>query len=308
MKITGELLKAERLRQGIAVADIASSLKLSSRIITSIESGDIKELPAKTFIRGFVKSYAQFLKLDADLILRQFLEEMGSTQPLPKVPPPQATTLDGRPKIPRASTASSEPPKNLSLNYDNTKKTIFYISIASALLAVILVVNNVVEKYQKAAVVDKKDVDQVQPLKSAENVLAPIDLPPPSVPGVTTSNTNTAPVDVSPATTIDNKSNSESSAVSDINVVTSAPSDFEPSSGKPIELIVVAKKETEFFYAKGNTKNFVRVKLAPKEVQIIRSLSGLHLKTDDGSAVSLILNGVEKGQASSSNKPIRLTF
>lgn len=308
MKITGELLKAERIKQGVTVANVASSLKLSSRIITSIESGDIDELPAKTFIRGFVKSYAQFLKLDADLILRQFLEEMGSTQPLPKVPPPQATTLDGRPKTPRVSTGPTKPPENLSLNYDSTKKTIIYISMAAALLAIILVVNNVVEKYQKAAVVDKKDVDQVQPITTADNVLAPIDLPPATVPGVTATTTTKAPVDLPTGINSEAQSSSDKSAVSDINVVTSAPPDFEPSIGKPVELIVVAKKDTEFYYAKGNTKNFIRVKLAPKEVQIIRSASGLHLKTDDGSGVSLILNGVEKGLASSSNKPVRLTF
>ena len=74
MKITGELLKAERLKKNYSVAEVANSLKLSSRIVVSIEAGDIDELPAKTFIRGFVKSYAQFLKLDSDLILRQFLE------------------------------------------------------------------------------------------------------------------------------------------------------------------------------------------------------------------------------------------
>lgn len=307
MKITGELLKAERIKQGVSVADVASSLKLSSRIITSIESGDTGELPAKTFIRGFVKSYAQFLKLDADLILRQFLEEMGSTQPLPKVPPPQATTLEGRPKIPRVSTAANETPKNLSLNYDSTKKTIFYISIASALLAIILVVNNVVDKYQKAAVVDKKDVDQVQPISNAENVLAPIDVPSAAATAVTTT-TQPQQTEVNTSSVSEVKSTESRSSVSDLNVVTTAPPDFEPSLGKPVELIVVAKKETEFFYAKGNTKNFIRVKLAPKEVQIIRSPSGLHLKSDDGSGVSLILNGVEKGQASSSNKPVRLTF
>ena len=99
MKITGELLKAERIKKNYTVAEVANSLKLSSRIINSIESGDVNELPAKTFIRGFVKSYSQFLKLDSDLILRQFLEEMGSTQPLPKVPPPQATTSDNKKNI-----------------------------------------------------------------------------------------------------------------------------------------------------------------------------------------------------------------
>ena len=316
MKITGEILKAERLKQGVSVADVASSLKLSSRIITSIESGSIDELPAKTFIRGFVKSYAQYLKLDSDLILRQFLEEMGSTQPLPKTPPPQSNSLDSRPSKKRPDVDTSSP-KNLSLNQDNAKKTLIYIGIASLLLVFILVTNNVVEKYQKESVVDKKQVLPVEPLKSVDNVLAPIDLPPTTSPlGTTASSSVPATSDlpnaesatpVSTPQNLDSKT-SDKSSMSELNVVTTAPSDFEPSLGKPVELIVIAKKDAEFFYAKGNTKNFVRVKLAPKEVQIIRSTAGLHLKTEDGSALSLILNGVEKGQASSANKPIRLTF
>lgn len=308
MKITGELLKAERIKKGISVADVAGSLKLSSRIITSIESGDVKELPAKTFIRGFVKSYAQFLKLDSDLILRQFLEEMGSTQPLPKTPPPQPASLESPSKKARLNTSADLPPANMSLNHDNTKKTFLYISIAASLLLFILVINNIVEKYQKESIVDKKEVEQIQPLKTAENVLAPVDLPRAVIP----SDAKSSIANISPAEGLapqrSDTKNLDNQEVSDLNVVTNAPSDFDPSPGKPVELIVIAKKATEFFYAKGNTKNFVHVKLAPKEVQIIRSPAGLHLKADDGSSLSLILNGVEKGQGSSTSKPIRLTF
>ena len=306
MKITGELLKTERLKQGISVADVASSLKLSSRIISSIEAGDSDELPAKTFIRGFVKSYAQLLKLDTDLILRQFLEEMGSTQPLPKTPPPQTVSLDGPAKKVRSSSANTGTPTNLSLNQDSQRKTIFYISIASGLLVLILIINNVVEKYQKESIVDKKGVDQVQPLKTVESVLPPNEV---ASPALKDAESPTAAVAANTSTEKAAESKLiEKPSVSDLNVVTSPPPDFEPSAGKPVELIVIAKKDTDFFYAKGNSKNFIHVKLASKEVQVIRSSAGLHLKTDDGSSLSLILNGLEKGQASSANKPIRLTF
>ncbi len=308
MKITGELLKAERLKQGMAVADVASSLKLSSRIINSIEAGDLSELPAKTFIRGFVKSYAQHLKLDADSILRQFLEEMGSTQPLPKVPPPQAAPANGRLKKSRPVMDEGSA-TTLDLNRDSRKKTILYISVACALLFIILAINNLVEKYQKAAYVDKIEVAQVQPLQTSENVLAPIEVSSQTLPAAAAPTDNSAKVSsTATAPAVTPNPSAEKPAVADLSVVTSAPPDFEPSLGRPVELIVVAKKETEFFYAKGNTKNFVRVKLAPKEVQIIRSTAGLHLKTEDGSAINLILNGIEKGQASSPNKPLRLTF
>lgn len=90
MKITGELLKTERIRQNLTVQDIAQALKLSSKIINALESGETEVLPAKTFIRGFVKSYAQYLKLDTTQVMNQFQEEMGSTHPLPKTPPPSS--------------------------------------------------------------------------------------------------------------------------------------------------------------------------------------------------------------------------
>ena len=91
MKITGELLKSERIKKDLTVQDIAYALKLNSKIIIAIENGDLDQLPAKTFVRGFVKSYADYLKVDSEIVLRQFQEEMGSTRPMPKRPPPIAT-------------------------------------------------------------------------------------------------------------------------------------------------------------------------------------------------------------------------
>ena len=310
MKITGELLKTERLKKNYTVAEVASSLKLSSRIITSIESGSVDDLPAKTFIRGFVKSYAQFLKLDSDLILRQFLEEMGSTQPLPKVLPPLSAADQAKSKVSKTK-SSPTATTNLDINQDSKKKTLIYSSMAAVLLVVILVVKNIIEKYQKESIVDPIATTQIltqptaQPLPQSENVLAP---------AISTQLTesNKAMSSVSPAQNDpqDLKATEKipEDSISAMSITTSSPNDFEPSLGQPIELIVEAKKDAEFFYAKGNTKTFTRVKLATKEIQVIRSPSGLHLKAEDGSVLRLILNGVDKGQASASNKPVRLTF
>ena len=314
MKITGELLKTERLKKNYTVAEVASSLKLSSRIITSIESGSVDELPAKTFIRGFVKSYAQFLKLDSDLILRQFLEEMGSTQPLPKVPPPLSPTDQAKSKISKTKTTTAAT-TNLDINQESKKKTLIYTSMAAALLVVIIVINNIIDKYQKESIVDTaaavgmaaQPLVQMpaQPLQQSENILAPVT-------STEVAGTDKVMSSVSPIqNTIENSKTVEKNpenSISEVKITTSSPTDFEPSLGQPIELIVEAKKEAEFFYAKGNTKNFTRVQLAPKEIQVIRSPSGLHLKAEDGSLLRLILNGVDKGQASASSKPVRLTF
>ncbi|MCC2679303.1 MAG: hypothetical protein K0R29_1879, partial [Pseudobdellovibrio sp.] len=115
MRITGELLKSERLSQGLSVQHVAASLKLSVKIINAIEAGDGSQLPAKTFVRGFVRSYAEFLKLNPDVVLRQFQEEMGTTSPLPKVPPPP-------PSSPGESIKGAKPSlRQTSQNYTHTK-------------------------------------------------------------------------------------------------------------------------------------------------------------------------------------------
>src|SRR5215210_4560060 len=87
MKRTGEILRKEREARGLSLHEIGLSLKINSKILKAIEDGDTTQLPAKTFLRGFVQSYASYLKLNVDEVLRVFAEEMGSTRPQPAAPP-----------------------------------------------------------------------------------------------------------------------------------------------------------------------------------------------------------------------------
>ena len=64
MKKTGELLKKVREDKGLSLHEIGLSLKINAKILKQIEDGEKDNLPAKTFLRGFVQSYANYLKLD----------------------------------------------------------------------------------------------------------------------------------------------------------------------------------------------------------------------------------------------------
>lgn len=79
MKMTGQILKENRERRGVTLNEVSLSTKITIKTLVSIEEGDPATLPPKTFLRGFVRSYAIFLGLDVDEILRTFHEEMGST-------------------------------------------------------------------------------------------------------------------------------------------------------------------------------------------------------------------------------------
>lgn len=312
MKITGELLKAERLKRDLTVQDIAYALKLSQKIIQSIESGDIQSLPAKTFVRGFVKSYADYLKIDTDSVLKQFQEEMGSTHPVPKTPPPLVSSPD---KKPTPATESKPAPRRSTEENIGTgmyqsginKKNVFTFVLVAALVACIGLINKFVSKYQKELV-------QTEDQKAVTNPLPAINPP------ATTQNPNdilNASVPPESATTSEDSATASGATNATEPASQTAPANVqetatyptpEPSKGQPVEILIEAKKEVLIEYAKGNTTTFSKINLKPNSFQILRSNSGLHIRTQDGSAVLLTVNGVSKGPASSSAKPVQLSY
>jgi len=62
----GQTLKEERERRGLTVAAVMEATKISRTNIEAMESGDRSMLPHPVYAKGFVKSYARFLGLDAD--------------------------------------------------------------------------------------------------------------------------------------------------------------------------------------------------------------------------------------------------
>jgi len=65
----GQLLAAERERQGLSRADAAQRLHMSAWQIEALENGDYGRLPKGTFLRGFVRNYAKVLGVNAEAAL-----------------------------------------------------------------------------------------------------------------------------------------------------------------------------------------------------------------------------------------------
>lgn len=323
MKITGELLKSERINKKLSVQDVAGALKLSSKIINDLEAGNIETLPSKTFVRGFVKSYAQLLKLDADMVLRQFQEEMGSTSPLPKIPPPRPVPGESSIRAPRpalkqtakgASEKSQTPPPEILKNNDNTKKIVLMISIAVGLMVVLVISNKLISNYENkrtatlTALIPNEKVD--------ENIstAGPVGTPPAAVATTSLAAGSADSTGVAAAASGDttNKSSEVKTAVAPKPEPpapkTPAEEGFVKSNGKPVEILIEAKKDTEVFYAKDSSVAFTQLKLFADQIQIIRSNTGLYLKAADGAAFKISVDGVDRGFAGSPSKEIKLTF
>lgn len=65
----GQTLRAAREAARMTVVDVAQSLKFSPRQVEQLEADDYDALPGNTIVRGFARSYARLLKLDADALL-----------------------------------------------------------------------------------------------------------------------------------------------------------------------------------------------------------------------------------------------
>ncbi|MBK7889516.1 MAG: helix-turn-helix domain-containing protein [Bdellovibrionales bacterium] len=118
MKITGQILKENRERKNITLSEVSLSTKITIRTLVAIEGGDPANLPPKTFLRGFVRSYAQYLGLDVEEIMRTFQEEMGSTLSRPTAPGASPSELNAE----ATESATSATPTTLDLSPRTTNK------------------------------------------------------------------------------------------------------------------------------------------------------------------------------------------
>jgi cytoskeleton protein RodZ len=76
----GDRLRTARNAQGLSVNDVAQALKITPRQVELLEGSAWSELPGYTFVRGFVRNYARFLRLDADQLLKD-LDSAAVPQP-----------------------------------------------------------------------------------------------------------------------------------------------------------------------------------------------------------------------------------
>ena len=73
----GELLRGERATLGKSCLDVQKDLKIKVQYIKAIEKCDIQSLENKSFIAGYVRTYAKYLGLDPDYVYDRFCKESG---------------------------------------------------------------------------------------------------------------------------------------------------------------------------------------------------------------------------------------
>ncbi|VAW60221.1 hypothetical protein MNBD_GAMMA11-2754 [hydrothermal vent metagenome] len=91
----GSELKQARRALSMSITDVADKLLVSEDIIKAIENSQSDKLPALTFTKGYIRSYARLVAIPADKIISAYLS----------VAPEQSSSLSSRTALP--SQASS---------------------------------------------------------------------------------------------------------------------------------------------------------------------------------------------------------
>jgi cytoskeleton protein RodZ len=172
MKNTGALLKSKRESSSLSLSEVALATKINPKVLAAIENGDEAHLPAKTFLKGFIRSYALFLKMDVDLVMRAFQEETGGPPP---APPAAETNKGAKPtKSTKNEPSASATRRRVGDESSSGLRTVAVVVIV-VLIGLIIGVRELIEKYQRERVVEAStDLNKATPVATPPVSEAPV--------------------------------------------------------------------------------------------------------------------------------------
>ena len=166
MPSVGQQLKNARESQGKSLEDVGSELKIRADHVVALEEGDFSKFDAPIFIRGFVRTYCRFLKIDHNALIVQLNQELGGTDSLASDPaiPGKKGFVDGLTLF-------------LSrLNWSIWLPLIVFISIAGVVLFVVNIKQAQSEELQRGDWADKLPKTEYKPKRNMMNL--ELSLPP----------------------------------------------------------------------------------------------------------------------------------
>jgi cytoskeletal protein RodZ len=87
----GTTLRLARERRGLTVAQLAAITKIPHGVLRAIDDNAFDKVPGGIFARGFIRSYAHEVGLDAEEVIQQFLSETAPPAPAEASTPREST-------------------------------------------------------------------------------------------------------------------------------------------------------------------------------------------------------------------------
>lgn len=318
MKTTGQLLKARREALKISLAEVSISTKITTRMLQAIEEGNMDKLPARPFLRGFVKSYAAYLKMDTDLVLKSFNEDMAALEPAPVLPPeagaePEAAAAP-MPKIevpePKHATTGNLIPEGMS----NLKKAGLAAGLV-ALMALILVVYQQVQKYEKESQVDtppptlskiEQPKEEVPKKEAKAETLPAEDAQPAEAKTEAPPAVEVKPPEPKPEETTEVKAVETPKPVAEVTPPVAPPAAPPPAPVAATQEIIIEALDKVDITFRVNNGQQRKVSLGPDQVHTIKAVGAVAIEMSDGGAVNIIHNGRDLGVPGDLGRPKKI--
>jgi cytoskeleton protein RodZ len=93
MQAIGERLREARMRQGLDLTEVEVATKIRAKYLRAMENDEFSMLPGTTYVKSFLRTYAEYLGLDAQLLVEEFRaqhEPRGEGEMPSFVPPGRA--------------------------------------------------------------------------------------------------------------------------------------------------------------------------------------------------------------------------
>jgi cytoskeleton protein RodZ len=84
----GNSLREARLRQGLDLARAEDETKVRAKYLQALEDERFEILPAETYVKGFLRTYAEYLGLDGQVYIDEFNSRFASSEDPPVASPP----------------------------------------------------------------------------------------------------------------------------------------------------------------------------------------------------------------------------
>src|SRR4051794_3172921 len=97
MGTIGDTLREARIRQQIDITEVEERTKIRAKYLRALENEEFHLLPGSTFVRSFLRTYAEYLGLDPHVLVEEYrvqyepreeivqdVQRIGTTQPRPR--------------------------------------------------------------------------------------------------------------------------------------------------------------------------------------------------------------------------------
>jgi cytoskeletal protein RodZ len=75
--LVGDILKNRREELGYDLREISNTLKIKYDYLKAIEDGDLGKLPQEVYVKGYIREYAEHLRIDPEAAINAYVQQIS---------------------------------------------------------------------------------------------------------------------------------------------------------------------------------------------------------------------------------------